>query len=86
MNNYRSTVFEYEAPERTVVYEAVVRYWREMGYPPTQEDIAKMTNKGKSTVRFHLDRLIEDGYLSYTPGVRRSLKIGPKPYPFSTTE
>lgn len=61
------------------VLKAVDDHWAGARYGPTIEELRKAVGlTSRSTVQFHINGLISDGYLSNTPKKRRSLQITPK--------
>lgn len=58
------------------VYEFIVEYTNDYGYPPSIRDICKGTGiKSTSTVHAHIQRLKESGKLNYSPGLKRAITI-----------
>lgn len=48
-------------------------------YGPTMDEVAEAVGvKSKSTVAFHVDHLIDGGYVSHIPGKRRTLRVTPR--------
>ena len=60
----------------SIIYDYIVEYVDQNGYPPSVRDICKGTGiKSTSTVHSHLKRLQESGKLDYTAGRRRAISI-----------
>lgn len=54
---------------------AVYDHCQEARYGPTVEELRGSVGlNSRSTVQFHLNHLLSDGYLSHIPGKRRSLR------------
>ena len=61
------------------VLEAISRHWDSNRFGPTVEELrATVGLNSRSTVQFHINDLVEDGYLSQVPGKRRTLKVTKK--------
>ena len=61
-----------------LVYDFIVNYIREKGYPPAVRDIcAGVGIRSTSTIHGHLKRLQESGRISYSSGKRRATRSGP---------
>lgn len=58
------------------IITAIRTYVDEKGYPPTYRELSKMVGlKSVSTVSRHLDYLKEKGYVSFVPGIPRTLTV-----------
>lgn len=57
------------------VVEAVAAYHRHNGHGPTVNEIAYAVGRSRTAVRFQLDKLIEDGILTHTPGKIRTIRV-----------
>lgn len=57
------------------VVEAVAAYHRHNGYGPTVAEIAYVVGRSRTAVRFQLDKLIEDGIITHTPGKIRTIRV-----------
>lgn len=55
---------------KDAIVEAVGQYWDEHGYPPTKVEIAKSVGLGNSTVRRHIQTLVDEGRLTEGDGPR----------------
>ena len=54
---------------------AVHEHWKDARHGPTLEEIRDTVGLGsRSTVQFHINDLLSDGYLDHVPGKRRTLK------------
>lgn len=61
------------------VYRFITEYQiRNDGRTPSQEEIAAGLGKGRSTIRFHLNRLIKKGYITNPSGSHRALNVAIK--------
>ena len=59
-----------------LVYQFIVSYIRENGYPPAVRDICSGVGiRSTSTIHGHLKRLQESGRIEYTTGKRRAITI-----------
>ncbi len=60
----------------TLVYDFIVNYIREQGYPPAVRDIcAGVGIRSTSTIHSHLQRLQQQGKIIYSAGKRRAISI-----------
>jgi predicted ArsR family transcriptional regulator len=57
------------------VVDAVAAYHRHNGHGPTVDEIAYVVGRSRTAVRFQLERLLEDGVLTHTPGKRRTIRL-----------
>ncbi|NLC83678.1 MAG: transcriptional repressor LexA [Ruminococcaceae bacterium] len=58
------------------VYDFIVKYIREEGYPPAVRDICKGVGiRSTSTIHGHLKRLQEAGRIDYQAGKRRAITV-----------
>ncbi len=57
------------------VVNAVAAYHQHNGYGPTVDEIAYAIGRSRTAVRFQLDKLIEDGTLTHTPGKIRTIRV-----------
>ena len=57
------------------IVDAIAAYQRHNGYSPSMSELCYITGKSHTTIRFHINRLCEDGILTRTPGKMRSIKI-----------
>ena len=58
------------------VLEALIQFIDNGGLPPTYRDLMKMVNlKSPSTIKGHLDQLKIKGFITWEPGLPRTLKI-----------
>ena len=57
------------------VVDAVAAYHRHNGYGPTVSEIAYVVGRSRTAVRFQLDKLIEDGIITHTPGKIRTIRV-----------
>ncbi len=58
------------------VYNFIVEYIRQEGYPPAVRDIcAGVGIRSTSTIHGHLKRLQQDGRIAYTSGKRRAITV-----------
>lgn len=53
-------------------------YIREWGYGPSQREIADAVGVAKTAVGRHLDIMVEEGKITMTPGVYRSVRPVPR--------
>ncbi|NLB45074.1 MAG: transcriptional repressor LexA [Clostridiaceae bacterium] len=75
MSKYRFTRANVDDTVNTV-YDFIVNYIREKGYPPAVRDIcAGVGIRSTSTIHGHLKRLQESGRISYSSGKRRAITI-----------
>lgn len=68
------------SPRRQEVYHYIGNYVDEHRYPPVIREIAKGVGIGTTTVKYYLDMLREQGYLTYMPGKSRSIALTDKPF------
>jgi repressor LexA len=58
------------------VYDAIVGFQRENGYPPTVRDLCKVVGlKSTATMAWHLNRLQDGGYIKWGNSKARSIVI-----------
>lgn len=57
------------------VFNFLVAYIDQHGYPPTVRDIAEAIGTVPSNVRRYLQMLESDGLIERTPGVSRGIKL-----------
>ena len=57
------------------IVDAIAAYQRHNGYGPTVSEIAYVVGRSRTAVRFQLERLLEDGVLTHTPGKRRTIRL-----------
>jgi len=57
------------------VVDAVAAYHSHNGYGPTVSEIAYVVGRSRTAVRFQLDKLIEDGIITHTPGKIRTIRV-----------
>lgn len=57
------------------VVNAVAAYHRHNGHGPTVDEIAYAIGRSRTAVRFQLDKLIEDGVITHTPGKIRTIRV-----------
>jgi len=57
------------------VVNAVAAYHQHNGYGPTVDEIAYAIGRSRTAVRFQLDKLIEDGIITHTPGKIRTIRV-----------
>lgn len=50
-------------------------YHRHNGHGPTVNEIAYAVGRSRTAVRFQLDKLIEDGIITHTPGKIRTIRV-----------
>lgn len=68
--------------QQDVVYQFIRSFLEREGYPPSVREIAQGVGlKSVSTVKFHLDRLVEAGYLTVAPGKNRAITLNPVALP-----
>ena len=54
---------------------AIQNHWSGARYGPTVEELRETVGlASRSTVQFHVNDLLDDGYLSNAPGKRRTLR------------
>ena len=54
---------------------AAIATWKSPRKPPTVAEIRDTVGlSSRSAVQFHINHLVEDGYLDHVPGQRRTLK------------
>ena len=56
------------------VYQFIKDYQISNGKIPSQDEIADGLGKGRSTIRFHLERLMKKGYITDSGG-HRAMKV-----------
>lgn len=58
------------------IYKAIVQYIDEKGYSPTVRELCKLTGKNSpGTVEVHLQKLKENGYITFIPNLSRTIRI-----------
>lgn len=58
------------------LYHLIEKLTEEQGFPPTIREISQgLGGRSISTVKFHLDRMAEAGYLTMEPGKSRSIRL-----------
>ena len=57
------------------VVDAVAAYHHHNGHGPTVDEIAYVVGRSRTAVRFQLDKLIEDGIITHTPGKIRTIRV-----------
>jgi SOS-response transcriptional repressor LexA len=57
------------------IVNAVAAYHHYNGYGPTVNEIAYAVGRSRTAVRFQLDKLIEDGIITHTPGKIRTIRV-----------
>lgn len=58
------------------IYDAIVEHIREFGYPPTVRKLCEMTDvKSTSTMHRRLERLQQEGYISFVKGGSRTIVV-----------
>lgn len=62
------------------IHSFVVAFIDQHGFPPTRREINAGTGRHNATVRKHLHRLAEQGYLSITGSIARGITVE-RPYP-----
>lgn len=62
-------------PAGRKVYDTVIDFKEENGYPPSIRDIAKILNRSHTAVWLHLKKLREDGDIEWIPGASRTISI-----------
>ncbi|MEM9954989.1 MAG: winged helix-turn-helix domain-containing protein [Chloroflexota bacterium] len=65
---------------RQRIYQFIGKYVAQNHYPPALRDIAGDLDIGLTTVRYHVDRLRDAGYLTVVPGRSRSIRLTDKPF------
>jgi len=50
-------------------------FHRHNGHGPTVNEIAYAVGRSRTAVRFQLDKLIEDGIITHTPGKIRTIRV-----------
>lgn len=55
--------------------DAVAAYHRHNGHGPTVDEIAYVVGRSRTAVRFQLDKLMEDGIITHTPGKIRTIRV-----------
>ena len=59
-----------------IVYECVLNYTRDHGYPPTHKELCELTGlSSPSTVHTHLQSLEELGLIRRTPRKSRGIEV-----------
>ena len=62
-----------------LVLTAVQDHWETSRFGPTVEELREVVGlQSRSTVQFHLNDLLLDGFLSHAPGKRRTLRLTKK--------
>jgi SOS-response transcriptional repressor LexA len=58
---------------------AISDHWGEARFGPTVEELRVSVGvSSRSTIQFHVNDLLADGYLSHAPGKRRTLRLTKK--------
>lgn len=61
------------------VLAAVDDHWKNARFGPTVAELRDAVGlSARSSIQFHINDLIEDGYLAHVPGKRRTLKTTSK--------
>jgi Mn-dependent DtxR family transcriptional regulator len=63
-------------PRQQQLLDAIKKFIVRNRYPPSHRDLAVDLDCSHHTVQEILRYLIAKGYVEYTPGVRRSLRVG----------
>ncbi|MRX54864.1 transcriptional regulator [Bacillus idriensis] len=62
--------------KQTEVLAAIINFIDNGGLPPTYRDLMSILNlKSPSTIKTHLDQLKYKGYITWEPGLPRTLRI-----------
>lgn len=63
-------------PKQAEIYEFILQYTREHGYPPSVREIGFAVNlKSPSTVHFHMKKLEAEGYILKADGKTRAISL-----------
>lgn len=74
-------------PRARSIFEAVCAGIRAQGYPPSVREIAAAVGlSSSSTVKYHLDNLVSQGFLVRAAGRSRALEVNPQFSAFSASE
>lgn len=66
-------------PTTLQIFDFIVRYIDENGYPPTQREISDAVYLSRSTVPRHLDALAKRGLIRYDEGKFRGIVVLRRP-------
>ena len=63
-------------PKQTEIYDFILQYTRQYGYPPSVREIGFAVNlKSPSTVHFHMKQLEAEGYIQKADGKTRAISL-----------
>lgn len=63
-------------PKQAEIYDFILQYTREHGYPPSVREIGEAVNlKSPSTVHFHMKKLEAEGYILKADGKTRAISL-----------
>lgn len=63
-------------PKQTEIYDFILQYTRQYGYPPSVREIGFAVNlKSPSTVHFHMKKLEAEGYIHKADGKTRAISL-----------
>ena len=63
-------------PKQTEIYDFILQYTRQYGYPPSVREIGFAVNlKSPSTVHFHMKKLEAEGYIQKADGKTRAISL-----------
>lgn len=63
-------------PKQAEIYEFILQFTREHGYPPSVREIGEAVNlKSPSTVHFHMKKLEAEGYIQKADGKTRAISL-----------
>lgn len=63
-------------PKQAEIYEFILQFTREHGYPPSVREIGVAVNlKSPSTVHFHMKKLEAEGYIQKADGKTRAISL-----------
>lgn len=63
-------------PKQAEIYDFILQYTREHGYPPSVREIGAAVNlKSPSTVHFHMKKLEAEGYIQKADGKTRAISL-----------
>lgn len=61
--------------QRKLILRFVKAYVKKHGYSPSMDEIAEQLGyASKTTARYHVRILVDQGKLAYTPGIYRSIR------------
>lgn len=60
---------------RAMVLRAIAELHEEKGIPPTRREVAEHIGKGRTTVQYHINILVERGALRREDGMARSVVV-----------